>query len=408
MKVENIVFAPWILLLMVACQTEYSKEQVVEKSRQTILDQSFFEYTYETHDKYFDNVDTLTQKGVVSLHRLETDTVLGFHTKIESNYLSGDEENRDEFFYDGFQTVLVRHGNQHVMIDHPDSNNVGVSDGGFIISNRAYGAVFPVFRLNSDLLLDDEVNYELADPIEVNGEPCYVLVFRDDDYADYADFTTTYYISKSTFLPVKRTFMVRYVPENKVQYNELVVSYNKTEAARKNKPDLTPPAYPESYTTKYYKRTDYVTPAVLEVGTVPEDFELPVLGGNEFVKLSDYRGKVVLIDFWYVSCAPCKKAMPHLAELHESYGDKGLVVLGINPFDAKRTAEELEEFYGAYGVTYTNLLDSGRVAVKDFQIRPYPTIYILDRKGSVAFGQQGFSESKMDTVESVVRELLDL
>jgi thiol-disulfide isomerase/thioredoxin len=408
MKTNRIVFLPWVLLILVSCQTEYSKEQVVEKSRQAILDQSFFDYTYETRDKFFDNADTIFQKGVVSLHRLESDTILGFHTHIDCDVIVDEKESRYELFYDGFQTVAVWHEYQNVMIDHPDSNNVGMSDAGFIIGNMAYGAVFPVFRLNNVLLFDEDTNSELADPMEVNGEPCHVLVFRDDDYDDYADFITTYYISKSTFLPIKRTFSARYVPENKIQFNELVVSYNETEATRQSKPDLTTPSYPESYTTKYYKRTDYVTPPVLEVGTVPKDFELPVLGGTEFVKLSDYRGKVVLIDFWYVACAPCKKALPHLAELHENYGDKGLVVLGINPFDAKRSAEELEKFYATYGVTHTNLLDSGRVVVKDFQISPYPTIYILDREGSVAFGQQGFHESKMDTIEYVVRELLEL
>src|SRR5690554_3652728 len=128
MKTNRIVFLPWVLLILVSCQTEYSKEQVVEKSRQAILDQSFFNYTFETRSKFFDNTDTIIQKGVVSLYRLESDTVLGFHTHIDCEVISDEKVNRSEFLYDGFQTVAVWHENQNVMIDHPDSNNVGMSD----------------------------------------------------------------------------------------------------------------------------------------------------------------------------------------------------------------------------------------------------------------------------------------
>ena len=64
-------------------------------------------------------------------------------------------------------------------------------------------------------------------------------------------------------------------------------------------------------------------------GPVAADFALKDIEGNE-IKLSDYKGKVVILDFWATWCPPCVKEIPHFNELYKEYGEKGLVVLGVS------------------------------------------------------------------------------
>src|SRR5262245_45641541 len=78
-------------------------------------------------------------------------------------------------------------------------------------------------------------------------------------------------------------------------------------------------------------------PELLPRGTVAADFTALKLDGKE-MKLSDYKGKVVLVDFWATWCGPCKVSMPHIESLHKRLESQGLVVLGVC------TADEKENF----------------------------------------------------------------
>jgi thiol-disulfide isomerase/thioredoxin len=73
------------------------------------------------------------------------------------------------------------------------------------------------------------------------------------------------------------------------------------------------------------------------------------------VKLEDFRGKPLLINFWARWCAPCRKEIPDLAELHARYGDKGLVVIGIAVEDAGNV-DSVRDFARAYDMHYTSLI----------------------------------------------------
>jgi thiol-disulfide isomerase/thioredoxin len=79
------------------------------------------------------------------------------------------------------------------------------------------------------------------------------------------------------------------------------------------------------------------------VGTQAPDFELNDLR-NQPIKLSELKGKVVLLDFWATWCAPCLAALPDLELLNRDFKDKGLVVIGINGEDAKDQAVFLNKF----------------------------------------------------------------
>ncbi len=119
-----------------------------------------------------------------------------------------------------------------------------------------------------------------------------------------------------------------------------------------------------------------------EVGVVAPGFSLENLSGEK-VKLEDFRGKVVLLDFWSTRCPPCRKAMPHLQELHEKYKDKGLVVVGVSLDVNKRV---VERFLQALRCDFLILMDpQGRETGRFYRIRFIPTTLIIDKKGVIRF-----------------------
>ena len=87
------------------------------------------------------------------------------------------------------------------------------------------------------------------------------------------------------------------------------------------------------------------------VGQAAPDFTLKDLNGNR-VGLSDFKGKVVVLNFWATWCGPCREEIPHMDALYQKYKDQGLAVIGIN---AERNHEKVAEFAKAI-VSYTILL----------------------------------------------------
>jgi peroxiredoxin len=117
------------------------------------------------------------------------------------------------------------------------------------------------------------------------------------------------------------------------------------------------------------------------------DFTLKDLGGKT-IKLSQFKGKVVLVNFWATWCPPCVFEMPSLEALHGKYKGKGLVVLGISLDDepARDVPGFLAKFKKERGVKITYPLVVGDESVGDAfgGIRGIPTTFLIDRKGNIA------------------------
>ena len=89
------------------------------------------------------------------------------------------------------------------------------------------------------------------------------------------------------------------------------------------------------------------------IGRTAPDFELQSLEGNH-VKLSDFRGKAVLLIFWATYCGPCKIEMPWFVELQKQYGPQGFQILGVAMDDASN--EDIAKFAKEIGVNYPGLV----------------------------------------------------
>jgi len=98
------------------------------------------------------------------------------------------------------------------------------------------------------------------------------------------------------------------------------------------------------------------------------------------VSISDFRGKIVFLNFWATWCPPCRKEMPSMEKLHKRFKDKNFAMIAI---DLQEPAEVVKKFFKKYKLTFTALLDSkGEVGTR-FGIRSIPTTFILDKTGRI-------------------------
>ena len=131
-------------------------------------------------------------------------------------------------------------------------------------------------------------------------------------------------------------------------------------------------------------------------------FELEMIGSRLPVALGDYRGRVVLMDFWASWCAPCKKSLPELADLASRF--PGLRVLAVN-IDDKR--ENALAFMRDAGVDLTVLYDGDKEVVARYDVAEMPTAVLIDRQGVVREVFAGYTEADIPDIVTAVRDVLE-
>jgi peroxiredoxin len=125
-----------------------------------------------------------------------------------------------------------------------------------------------------------------------------------------------------------------------------------------------------------------VGPAARLKGRPAPDFTADALNGGT-VRLGDYRGKVVLLDFWASWCAPCRAEMPNVKRLYEEYHPKGLEIIGIS---LDRTVSDARSFAEDHGMSWIQVWDSqsgGAGPAEEYGVTAIPVTFLIDRSGTV-------------------------
>ena len=117
-----------------------------------------------------------------------------------------------------------------------------------------------------------------------------------------------------------------------------------------------------------------------EEGPAP-DFDLPLIGEDGTFKLSDYRGEVVVINFWGSWCGPCREEAPMLERTYRSYQDQGVTFVGIAVKDIEGDALE---FMAEYNITYPNVMDIGGKQEDAYRTLGVPETFVVDKNGNIS------------------------
>jgi thiol-disulfide isomerase/thioredoxin len=113
--------------------------------------------------------------------------------------------------------------------------------------------------------------------------------------------------------------------------------------------------------------------------TDPVEIRLQDINGN-LVSLSDFRGRIVFLNFWTTWCPTCRIEMPSMEKLHQKFKNQDFAMVTVN---IQESASQVEKFYKNFKLTFTTLLDTTGEVAMGFSIRSIPTTFILDNSGRI-------------------------
>lgn len=165
----------------------------------------------------------------------------------------------------------------------------------------------------------------------------------------------------------------------------------------------------ESEPAAAVKRPNANQEAISKVQDVP----IAKLDGSTF-KLEDYRGKVLVVDFWGTFCPPCVKQVPELVKLNEKYKDRGLMLIGLTA-DPPSDQDKVEEFIKRFQVNYQIGYDNSWIAdaflkgtEDDTGSPPIPQLFVISRDGKIVEHLIGEQPGRMEYLEKIVIEQLNV
>ena len=171
----------------------------------------------------------------------------------------------------------------------------------------------------------------------------------------------------------------------------------------------------ETSQTEQTTESEETTNAEQNIEELPEAFDFTLVDqyGNEHT-LSDYKGKVVFLNFWATWCNPCLIEMPHIEELYNKYGlnKEDVVILGVAnpkseeyPQNSDVSKEEIIEFIEEQGYTFPIVFDETGQVSQDYFIRSFPTTFMINKEGKI-YGYVSGSLTK-DIMINIINQTLD-
>ena len=399
-----IIFAVALIMLPFSvCNAQESVETVILKTREKCQSIQEGHYVMERKMKHMSDKDTDYYRITCYFRKIPDDTIFGKAFSM-INEPQGHPEWNGHFLYTG---------NEFVYIDDT-ATILSCTQWAETIKRRRHNFNFYTPLTNKSCypvpteenMADSDYVLSLAEA-QLDGKPCYLLdIFVKQDGEPDPNFgiiclryEMNIWIDKRDYMPLQYSVAFDDIdgPDTVYQYEECkLVSFD----PRIDESQLALESIPSHITMQDY--VPYKAPEPLTEGTPAPEWSLPTLTGDT-VRLADLRGKVVLLDFFYKSCAPCCAALPVLQSLHEKFKDRGVVVVGIDPYDDP-VKKEMDEFLSKRGITYTVLFSDYKLS-EAYHIRAFPTLFILDRDGKIVKIHTGFSKDMGTELEEQLLKL---
>ncbi|WP_311951568.1 peroxiredoxin family protein [Mucilaginibacter terrae] len=207
-----------------------------------------------------------------------------------------------------------------------------------------------------------------------------------------------FYINKRTGLPILATIKGRYNYRNMVTtyYDEKRYFDYKFNQTGVNTSRFAVP-------TRFNPRKENAAqPTLLTSGTAAPDWTLHDVNGNK-VSLSEMKGKVVVMDFYFIGCAGCMLSVKPLNAIYEKYKNKDVVIISLSERDKQKAVLAFEK---QYTIKYPGCIDAANV-VKAYHVTAFPTYYFIDKDGKVASTLVGYDDDFEQNVTAHIEKLLN-
>ena len=306
-----------------------------------------------------------------------------------------------EILYDKYHAYKINHEDSSII--HYDSANIKRA----IVMNRLKDNYF----INPNSLLSsikDSSNVIIVSKDTIRNREFVKIGIYYPDENDIKDINKIFWVNAGNFNIEKFSFQVKF--QGNYQYHEWnlkKIEFDNTDS------DFFKRRIDEL--KKIYSYENYLPPVktarkeLLAKGTIAPAFKGTVFQTNKEINLEDYRGKLVLIDFWYLSCPPCLRAIPHLVELYNKYKEQGLVILGLNSFDVRlKREEQLQKCIDHNKIEYP-VVSIPKEIEGLYNIVGHPVIYLINQNGEIVYSVEGFGEPVVEPLnQKVIEELVKM
>jgi thiol-disulfide isomerase/thioredoxin len=392
------------LLLFTLTSIAQDAKEILQKSYAKCQSVQNGYYEMTKYMKYLNKKDTIETSFDCYFKKLKDDSLFSsaFHFK--------------EFYKNEWVSEVLYTGEDLVNISLKDSSGFIMSKSKWAKEIKSYSQNYTFFQPLTDKkcypfisdsgVFDKKYAFNFIGEEVINNASYYhIQITMLPEYLNklegfkFLRVELNYWIGKENMIP--NQFSSNYLVMEKdtmEQYEKYVLK--KVEINNlKDDSILTLQSLPLFYKLKTYE--PHTNPELLPNDTIAPDWNLLSLK-DERIGLKDLTGKLVLIDFFYMSCYPCMQALPKVEALYEKYKEKGLVIIGIDPYDKKE--DGIEKFLSKRGVNYTVLL-KGKDVAKDYHVSGYPTVYLIDKNGKILFSMAGYSSGE-DMLDGIIKRNL--
>jgi peroxiredoxin len=377
---------------LAGCVKERTKESVSRDFNELIRGANSWEYDITYKIKHLGSDDTLNFFTNCRLLRDESDTIFGGSFWIKNDSI--------DLYYDLNHIYSIDHNRNKIIRFFPHKGQ------DWAVRRNTFSGVLESYFLRTDrfskLSSDSTISVRLQDS-SVGGKDLTALEFRPQDNPPFEQQNKTFFFDEKTQLQWI-TYSVKF--QNEWQYNEWLFSNSRYNSVS-----------PETMSSELdslkrdYIVEDYVARDPKELEPLATNSPAPQFSGLDrqscdSISLKDYRGKFVLLDFWYKDCHYCVEAISALNKLRAEYTKDDLVILGLNPYDGTASKKDkLNDFVKKNKMSYPAIFVSKQVA-KDYKVLAYPTFYIVDDKGQIIYSKVGYSAQGERGIDSLLSNRL--
>ena len=329
--------------------------------------------------------DTLVQNQKFVLLKVPEDKEVGYFYRHELIY--GDMKHPAIDLYNGKNLIWLDPGDSAYYVKNSQARIFNESLLGELNWLRNFSKKSPAKVVQSSDTIVNSINsyhliFNTKDTI-VNNDHLYVKIHL--------------FIDKITGLPVGKLIKAR-----TDGYGKVVTNYFAEENYfnyKINQDDIACFAIPEGFHPPKEKHEEQ--PALLTTGTTAPDWTLYDTDGKK-TTLSQTKGQIVLLDFFFAGCGPCMQSLAPLDKFYEKYKDKGFTILSISYRDSKKLVTELKNAYHIKNPMYPDGGDIGKL----YHVTAAPTFYLIDKKGKIANVVLGYNDDFEKKMTDIIEVLL--
>lgn len=393
MNIKCFISLFMLLFTFIAANAQKADRTFIDDVVEKYQKQSSMSYDIDYKIKIFDDEDTLKIGRHCNLIRDLKDTIFGGY--IWYDKINNVDDNSSKYF-DLRYTYFIDHDKKAI------TRHSMKQGGNYVISSNFDGEVINIKYLKPELI-NDKVNQVVISDTLIHNKKFVSVYIKFPDNDETTNEWINFFINKKTKNIEKITYSCDIKDQN--QYNEWNLSNIKFNTVTVK--DLEKKLADLQLT---YPLTDFKEPTAEDRALLVNGSSAPVFTAKSFIddvaiNSNNYKGKILILDFWYMGCYPCALAVPHLNAIQERFKDD-VVVLGVNLYDVTEKAlKKIPDYIKRNDLKYT-IASIDQSVAKEFNVMSYPTLYIIDKNGLIHYSTIGFSDNLEKELEEIITKML--